>query len=67
VGIDEAQFFDEAIIPLAQQLADRGVRVLIAGLDTDFRGKPFGPMPTLMAEADVVDSRPGVWDSARQP
>jgi thymidine kinase len=55
VGIDEAQFFDEAIISLSQQLADRGVRVIIAGLDTDFRGEPFGPMPVLMAKADVVD------------
>jgi thymidine kinase len=55
VGIDEAQFFDEAIIPLAQELADRGVRVIITGLDTDFRGEPFGPMPVLMAKADVVD------------
>ena len=55
VGIDEAQFFDEAIIPLAQDLADRGVRVIITGLDTDFRGEPFGPMPVLMAKADVVD------------
>ena len=55
IGIDEAQFFDEAIIPLSQQLADRGVRVIIAGLDTDFRGEPFGPMPVLMAKADVVD------------
>jgi thymidine kinase len=55
VGIDEAQFFDEAIIPLAQELADRGVRVIVAGLDTDFRGEPFGPMPVLMAKAEVVD------------
>ena len=55
VGIDEAQFFDEAIITLSQQLADRGVRVIIAGLDTDFRGEPFGPIPVLMAKADVVD------------
>ena len=55
IGIDEAQFFDEAIIPLSQQQADRGVRVIIAGLDTDFRGEPFGPMPVLMAKADVVD------------
>jgi thymidine kinase len=55
VGIDEAQFFDEAIIALSQQLADRGVRVIIAGLDTDFRGEPFGPIPVLMAKADVVD------------
>jgi thymidine kinase len=55
VGIDEAQFFDEGIVPLAQQLADRGVRVIVAGLDTDFRGEPFGPMPVLMAKAEVVD------------
>jgi thymidine kinase len=55
VGIDEAQFFDDALITLAQQLADRGIRVIIAGLDTDFRGEPFGPMPALMAEAEVVD------------
>jgi thymidine kinase len=55
VGIDEAQFFDETVITLSQQLADRGVRVIIAGLDTDFRGEPFGPMPVLMAKADMVD------------
>ena len=55
VGIDEAQFFDESLVPLSQELADRGVRVIIAGLDTDFRGEPFGPMPVLMAKADVVD------------
>ena len=55
VGIAEAQFFDEAMITLSQQLADRGVRVIIAGLDTDFRGEPFGPIPVLMAKADVVD------------
>jgi thymidine kinase len=55
VGIDEAQFFDERVDPVAQRLADRGVRVIIAGLDTDFRGEPFGPMPGLMAKAEVVD------------
>jgi thymidine kinase len=55
VGIDEAQFFDADIIPLAQELAERGIRVIIAGLDTDFRGEPFGPMPVLMAKADVLD------------
>jgi thymidine kinase len=55
VGIDEAQFFDSAIIPLARQLASQGVRVIVAGLDTDFRGEPFGPMPELMAEGDVLD------------
>lgn len=54
VGIDEAQFFDDTIVEVAQTLADRGVRVIIAGLDTDFAGKPFGPMPALMAIAEDV-------------
>ena len=54
VGIDEAQFFDESIIDVCQQLAARGVRVIIAGLDTDYLGKPFGPMPGLMAIAEDV-------------
>ena len=55
VAIDEAQFFDPEIIPIIQQMADDGKRVIVAGLDTDFRGEPFGPMPTLMAQAEVVD------------
>ncbi len=55
VAIDEAQFLDPGIVPLAGALAGRGVRVIIAGTDTDFRGEPFGPMPQLMAVADVVD------------
>ncbi len=55
VGIDEAQFFDDGIIALAQELAGRGLRVIIAGLDMDFRAEPFGPMPTLMAVAEKVD------------
>lgn len=54
VGIDEAQFFDDTIVEVAQTLADRGVRVIFAGLDTDFSGKPFGPMPALMAVAEDV-------------
>ena len=54
VGIDEAQFFDDSIIEAVQTLANRGVRVIIAGLDTDFMGKPFGPMPALMAVAEQV-------------
>ena len=54
VGIDEAQFFDENIVDVCQTLANRGVRVIIAGLDTDFLGKPFGPMPSLMAVAEDV-------------
>jgi thymidine kinase len=55
VGIDEAQFFDPEIVLVAQELASRGVRVLVAGLDMDFRGEPFGPMPTLMSMAENVD------------
>jgi thymidine kinase len=55
VAIDEAQFFDASLASLVQQLADRGVRVIVAGLDTDFRGEPFGPMPVLMAQAERVD------------
>lgn len=55
VAIDEAQFFDWKIAEVANQLADRGVRVIVAGLDTDFRGEPFGPMPLLMAQAEHVD------------
>lgn len=55
VGIDEAQFFDEGLVQVAQELADRGTRVIIAGLDMDFRRVPFGPMPALCAIADSVD------------
>lgn len=54
VGIDEAQFFDDGLVAVCKQLADNGVRVIIAGLDTDFTGKPFGPMPALMATAEYV-------------
>ncbi len=54
VGIDEAQFFDDEIIDVCQKLANRGLRVIVAGLDTDFLGKPFGPMPSLMAIAEDV-------------
>ena len=54
VGIDEAQFFGEKLVEVAEILANRGVRVVIAGLDTDFKGKPFGPMPALMAIAEDV-------------
>jgi thymidine kinase len=54
VGIDEAQFFDPEIVSISQTLAGRGVRVLVAGLDMDFRGEPFGAMPSLMAEAEDV-------------
>lgn len=55
VGIDEAQFFDHTLVAVSQDLADSGRRVLVAGLDTDFRGLPFGPMPVVMAVAERVD------------
>lgn len=54
VGIDEAQFFDEEIIHVCETLAVKGVRVIVAGLDMDFMGKPFGPMPQLLAIADYI-------------
>jgi thymidine kinase len=54
VGIDEAQFFDNSIIEVCNTLADNGIRVVIAGLDMDFMGKPFGPMPALLSIAEYV-------------
>lgn len=54
VGIDEAQFFDQGIVDVCTELARRGLRVIIAGLDVDFMGRPFGPMPQLMAIAEDV-------------
>jgi thymidine kinase len=55
VAIDEAQFLDPSIVDLATALANRGTRVILAGTDSDFRGEPFGPMPQLLAVAEVVD------------
>lgn len=54
VGVDEAQFFDEHLPEICQKLALRGIRVIVAGLDMDFRGKPFGPMPNLLAVAEYI-------------
>jgi thymidine kinase len=54
VGIDEAQFFDDEIVAVCNDLANRGIRVIVAGLDMDFKGNPFGPMPALMATAEYV-------------
>ncbi|MGZ0015784.1 thymidine kinase [Yeosuana sp. AK3] len=54
VGIDEAQFFDDEIVRVCNDLANKGVRVIVAGLDMDFKGNPFGPMPSLMATAEYV-------------
>jgi thymidine kinase len=55
VAIDEAQFLDQSVVPLVTSLANHGVRVIVAGTDSDFRGEPFGPMPQLLAIAEVVD------------
>ena len=55
VAIDEAQFFGEKIIDVVQTLVDKGIRVIVAGLDMDFRGEPFGLMPVLLAQAEIVD------------
>ncbi|HRK01786.1 MAG TPA: thymidine kinase [Oligoflexia bacterium] len=54
IGIDEIQFFDDSIVEVAQKLANRGVRVILAGLDQDYLGQPFGPMPRLLAIAEDV-------------
>jgi len=54
VGIDEAQFFDDEIVAVCNDLANKGIRVIVAGLDMDFQGNPFGPMPALMATAEYV-------------
>ncbi|MGB3561704.1 MAG: thymidine kinase [Thermoanaerobaculia bacterium] len=55
VGIDEAQFFDEGLTELVMELADAGIRVIVAGLDQDFNRRPFGPMPQVLAVAEYVD------------
>lgn len=60
VGIDEGQFFDATLIDVVETLADRGIRVIIAGLDTDWKAEPFEPMPTLMAMAEQVTKQSAV-------
>jgi thymidine kinase len=55
VGVDEAQFFDDGLVDLAMSLADAGIRVIVAGLDQDYARQPFGPMPRLLALAEMVD------------
>ncbi len=67
VAIDEAQFFDWEIAELCNHLADRGLRVIVAGLDMDFRGEPFGPMPLLMAMAEQVDKLQAICVRCGQP
>jgi thymidine kinase len=67
VAIDEAQFFDWSITEVCAALADRGMRVIVAGLDMDFRGEPFGPMPVLMAQAEHVDKLQAICQCCGAP
>ncbi|HUT15138.1 MAG TPA: thymidine kinase [Anaerolineae bacterium] len=67
VAIDEAQFFDSTIADVCSELADRGLRVIVAGLDLDFRGEPFGPIPALMAQAERVDKLQAICQHCGAP
>lgn len=67
VAVDEVQFLDDEIVEVAAALADRGLRVILAGTETDFRGQPFGPLPTLMALAEQVDKLNAVCVICGQP
>lgn len=67
VGIDEVQFFDDSVIEVCNKLAYRGIRVICAGLDMDFRGQPFGPMPKLLAVAESVTKLQAVCVSCGMP
>lgn len=67
IGIDEAQFFDPEIIPVVQTLANHNIRVIVAGLDQDFRGEPFGSMPILMALAERVEKLTAICMVCGQP
>lgn len=67
VGVDEAQFFDDSIVEICQKLANRGIRVVVAGLDQDFRGQPFEPMPRLLAVAEYVTKLSAICMSCGGP
>ena len=67
VVVDEAQFLDNNIINVIQQLADSGIRVIVGGLDTDFRGEPFGPMPEILAIAEKVDKLTAICVKSGEP
>jgi thymidine kinase len=67
VGIDEGQFFDNALVDVATQLAGRGVRVIIAGLDQDYTGKPWEPMPQLLAVAEYITKTHAICMKCGQP
>ncbi|WP_162140253.1 thymidine kinase [Haploplasma axanthum] len=67
VVIDEAQFFDEGIVKIADKLADKGIRVIVGGLDRDFKGDPFGPMPQLLAIAEFVTKLTAICSVSGMP
>jgi thymidine kinase len=67
VAFDEAQFFDDALIQVVDRLAHRGIRVVVAGLDTDYLGNPFGPMPALMCRAEYVTKLQAICVRCGQP
>ena len=67
VGIDEGQFFHEDLVGICEKLADLGTRVILAGLDRDFRNQPFGPMPELMARAEYVDKLHAICIQCGEP
>lgn len=67
VGIDEVQFFDNEVVDMAIKLADKGIRVIAAGLDMDFKGEPFGPTPKLLAVAEFVDKIQAICSVCGQP
>lgn len=67
VAVDEAQFFDERLVDVTQILANKGIDVLLAGLDTDFRGEPFGPMPELLAVSNTVKKLSAICPICRMP
>lgn len=67
IAIDEVQFFDHGVIEVCEELAERGVRVIVAGLDQDFRGEPFGPLPTLLAKAEEVTKLQAICVVCAQP
>ena len=67
VGIDEAQFFEHSIVDVCNQLANKGIRVIVSGLDLDYKGRPFGPMPDLMAVAEYVSKLHAVCSISGEP
>lgn len=67
IAIDEAQFFDRGIIKVAEELADQGVRIIVAGLDLDFRGEPFGVMPDFLARAEFVTKLQAICQVCGEP